>query len=127
MCVPRPCFFPSLNSLVEESAMFLSRSTSSVHEKSLSDAEIEDLLDKTEDAVQEICNDTKRKKDERETAENVLSWIQDVRNTWEKEGSLHPDVVVKLMKTHTGVNLGRYGCSCLGGGFRRTLGGDRGR
>ena len=66
--------------------------------------------------VQEIRNVTKRKKDERETAENVLSWIQDVRNTWEKEGSLHPDVVVKLMKTHTGVNSGRYGWSALGEG-----------
>ena len=105
-----------MNSLVEQSVRFLSGNRPSVQEKSLSDAEIEDLMDKTEDAVKKIRNDSKRDEKDRETAEDVLKWIHDVWNTWEKEGSLHPDVVVKLMNTHTGVNSGRYGCSTWGEG-----------
>ena len=103
------------SNLVEQTTKFLSRPTSTLKEKSLKDSEIEDLIDKTEVAVEKILKDRKRDEEDRETAKEVRKWIRDVRTTWDRDGSLHPSTVVSLQKTHTGVNSGRYGWSVPGG------------
>ena len=82
---------------------------SNLQEKTLSDSEIEDLIDKSQKGVQRVIDDTERDEDERKQGREVLKWIQGVRKTWEKEGSLHPNVVNSLMRTVTGVQSGRYG------------------
>ena len=64
----------------------------------MSDAEIEDLLDKGKEVATSISKDTKKSEEERNTAKDVLSWIRDVRKTWNKDNSLHPNAVTKLMK-----------------------------
>ena len=104
-----------MNSLVEQTTRFLSKSASPfIHEKSLSDAQIEDLMDKGEEVADAILKDKKRDAEERETAKDVLDWIKDVRVTWEKENSLHPNVVTKLMKI-TEIRQGKWGWSVPGG------------
>ena len=80
-----------------------------LQEKTLSDSEIENLIDKSEKGVQRVIGDTDRDEDERKQGREVLKWIQGVRKTWDKEGSLHPNVVNSLMRTVTGVQSGRYG------------------
>ena len=82
---------------------------SNLQEKTLSDSEIEDLIDKSEKGVQRVIDDTDRDESERKQGREVLKWIQGVRKTWDKEGSLHPNVVNSLMRTVTGVQSGRYG------------------
>ena len=104
-----------MSSLVEQTTRFLSKSDSPfIHEKSLSDAQIEDLMDKWEEVASAIANDKKRDAEEREAAQDVLDWIKDVRTTWEKENSLHPDVVTKLMRV-TAIRQGKWGWSVPGG------------
>ena len=98
-----------MNSLVEQTVRFLSGSKPSIQEKSLSDAEIEDLLDKGEEVADAISKDSKKSEEERETAKDVLGWIEDVRKTWEKDNSLHPNAVNSLMRIVTGIHSGRYG------------------
>ena len=104
-----------MSNLVEQTARFLSGNRPSVQEKSLSDAEIEDLLDKGKEVATSISNDTKKSDEERETARDVLSWIRDVRKTWNKVNSLHPNAVTKLMKI-TAIRQGKWGWSvpCVG-------------
>ena len=97
-----------MTSLVEQTAKFLSGNRPSVQEKSLSDAEIEDLLDKGKEVATSISKDTKKSDEERETARDVLSWIRDVRKTWNKDNSLHPNAVTKLMKI-TAIRQGKWG------------------
>ena len=97
-----------MTNLVEQSARFLSGNRPSVQEKSLSDAEIEDLLDKGKEVATSISKDTKKSDEERETAKDVLSWIRDVRKTWNKDNSLHPNAVTKLMKI-TAIRQGKWG------------------
>ena len=97
-----------MTTLVEQTARFLSGSKPSVQEKSLSDAEIEDLMDKGEEVATAISNDSKKSEEERATAEDVLDWIQDVRKTWNKDNSLHPNAVTKLMKI-TAIRQGKWG------------------
>ena len=87
-----------MSNLVEQTARFLSGNRPPVQEKSLSDAEIEDLLDKGKEVATSISKDTKKSEEERNTAKDVLSWIRDVRKTWNKDNSLHPNAVTKLMK-----------------------------
>ena len=87
-----------MTSLVEQTARFLSGNRPPVQEKSLSDAEIEDLLDKGKEVATSISKDTKKSDEKRETAKDVLGWIIDVRKTWNKDNSLHPNAVTKLMK-----------------------------
>ena len=84
-----------MTNLVEQSARFLSGNRPPVQEKSLSDAEIEDLLDKEKEVATSISKDTKKSEEERNTAKDVLSWIRDVRKTWNKDNSLHPNAVTK--------------------------------
>ena len=74
----------------------------------MSDAEIEDLLDKGKEVATSISKDTKKSEEERNTAKDVLSWIRDVRKTWNKDNSLHPNAVTKLMKI-TAIRQGRWG------------------
>ena len=97
-----------MTSLVEQTARFLSGNRPSVQEKSLSDAEIEDLLDKGREVADAISKDTKKSEEERATAKDVLSWIKDVRKTWNKDNSLHPNVVTNLMKI-TAIRQGKWG------------------
>jgi len=104
----------SVTSLVEQTARFLSGNRPSVQEKSLSDAEIEDLLDKGREVADAISKDTKKSEEERATAKDVLSWIKDVRKTWNKDNSLHPNAVTKLMKI-TAIRQERWGWSVPGG------------
>ena len=104
-----------MNTLIEETARFLSRSNSPfIREKSLTPDEIVDLMDKGEEVANAISKDSKKDPEERETARDVLNWIRDVRKTWNKNNSLHPNVVTKLMKI-TAIRQGRWGWSVPGG------------
>ena len=97
-----------MSNLVEQSARFLSGNIPPVQEKSLSDAEIEDLLDKEKEVATSISKDNKKSDEERETARDVLSWIRDVRKTWNKDNSLHPNAVTKLLKINA-IRQGKWG------------------
>ena len=97
-----------MSNLVEQTARFLSGNRPPVQEKSMSDAEIEDLLDKGKEVATSISKDTKKSEEERNTAKDVLGWIKDVRKTWDKDNSLHPNAVTKLMKI-TAIRQGRWG------------------
>ena len=113
-----------MNTLIEQTVRFLSMfDFTFIHEKSLSNLEIEDLMDKGEEVANAISKDSKKDPEERETARDVLSWIKDVRATWKKDNSLHPNVVTKLMKI-TAIRQGRWGWSVPGGkvpkDFRRS-------
>ena len=112
-----------MSNLVEQTTRFLSGSKPSVQEKSLSDAEIEDLMDKGEEVATAISKDSKKSEEDRSTAKDVLNWIKDVRKTWNKDNSLHPNAVTKLMKI-TAIRQGKWGWSVPGGkvpqDFRRT-------
>ena len=55
-----------------------------------------------------ISKDTKKSDEERETARDVMSWIREVRKTWNKDNSLHPNAVTKLMKI-TAIRQGKWG------------------
>ena len=98
-----------MNTLIEQTARFLSRSNSPfIREKSLTPDEIVDLMDKGEEVANAISKDSKKDPEERETARDVLGWIRDVRNTWNKDNSLHPNAVTKLMKI-TAIRQGKWG------------------
>ena len=103
-----------MTSLVEQTVRVLSGSRPSVQEKSLSDSEIEDLIDKGKEVTAAIARDTKKSEEERNTARDVLDWIRDVQMTWKKNNSLHPNVVTKLMKVTT-IRQGKWGWSLPGG------------
>ena len=97
-----------MSNLVEQTARFISGNRPPVQEKSLSDAEIEDLLDKGKKVATSISKDTKKSEEERNTAKDVLGWIRDVRKTWNKDNSLHPNAVTKLIKITT-IRQGKWG------------------
>ena len=97
-----------MSNLVEQTARFLSGNRPPVQEKSLSDTEIEDLLDKGKEVATSISKDTKKSEEERNTAKDVLGWIRDVRKTWNKDNSLLPNAVTKLMKI-TAIRQGKWG------------------
>ena len=103
-----------MNSLVEQTTRFLSKAYPYIQEKSLSDSDIDSLLDKGGEVASAISNDKKQDAEERETARDVLDWIKNVRATWEKYNSLHPSVVIKLMKV-TAIRQGKWGYSVPGG------------
>ena len=113
-----------MNTLIEEAARFVSRSNSPfIREKSLTPDEIVDLMDKGEEVANAISKDSKKDPEEREIARDVLGWIRDVRKTWNKDNSLHPNAVTKLMKI-TAIRQGKWGWSVPGGkvpkDFRRS-------
>ena len=97
-----------MSNLVEQTARFISGNRPPVQEKSLSDAEIEDLLDMGKEVATAISKDTKKSDEERETARDVMSWIREVRKTWNKDNSLHPNAVTKLIKI-TAIRQGKWG------------------
>ena len=97
------------NSHIQRYSEFLSRPTSTIKEKYLSKSEVTKLINHTENAVRRLLSDPKRSVEDKSDAEEVLSWIQDVKGTWEDEKKLHPNVVTKLMKTSTGIGSGRFG------------------
>ena len=103
-----------MSNLVEQTARFISGNRPPVQEKSLSDAKIEDLLDMGKEVATAISKDTKKSDEEKETARDVMSWIREVRNTWNKDNSLHPNAVIKLMKI-TAIPQGKWGWSVPGG------------
>jgi hypothetical protein len=79
-----------------------------IKERGMSQNEIDSLIDSAEDVAQDILLDDKRKKEERETAKETLRWIRDVRKTFEKDNSLHPNAVNGLMRV-TAMKQGKYG------------------
>ena len=97
-----------MSNLVEQTARFISGNRPPVQEKSLSNAEIQDLLDMGKEVATAISKDTKKSDEERETARDVMSWIREVRKTWNKDNSLHPNAVTKLMKI-TAILQGKWG------------------
>ena len=100
---------------IQRYADFISRPTSSpLQEKSLSDSDIDSLIAKGEEVVKAIMRDVEKTSEEKETAQSVLSWIQSVKSTLKDEKSLHPSVVVKLMKV-TAIRQGKWGYSVPGG------------
>ena len=80
-----------------------------LYEKSLSGAEIEDLISSARKSAQKIKNDRKRPEAERNDAEDVLDFIKDIKDVWDRKNNLHPNQVNALMRIVTGVNSGRYG------------------
>ena len=61
-----------MNTLIEETARFLSRSNSPfIREKSLTPDEIVDLMDKGEEVANAISKDSKKDPEERETGMKV--------------------------------------------------------
>ena len=94
---------------IQRYSEFLSRPTSTIKEKYLSKSEVTKLIYHTENAVRKLLSDPKRSVEDKSDAEEVLSWIQDVKGTWEDEKSLHPNVITKLMKTSAGIGSGRFG------------------
>ena len=113
-----------MTSLVEQTVRVLSGSRPTVQEKSLSNAEIEDLINKGKEVTAAIARGTKKSEEERATAKDVLNWIRDVRKTWEKDNSLHPNAITKLMKI-TAIRQGKWGWSVPGGkvpkDFRKSI------
>ena len=94
---------------IQRYSEFLSRPTSTIGEKYLSKSEVTKLINHTENAVRRLLSDPKRSVEDKSDAEEVLSWIQDVNDAWKKEKKLHPNVIVRLMKTSAGIGSGRFG------------------
>ena len=94
---------------IQRYSEFLSRPTSTIKEKYLSKSEVTKLINHTENAVRRLLSDPKRSVEDKSDAEQVLTWIRDVKGTWEDEKKLHPNVITKLMKTSAGIGSGRFG------------------
>ena len=77
---------------------------SELFEKTLNDDEIENLIDKARESALAIKNDKKRNKEEREQAQEVLGFIDDVEDIWDEKKSLHPQQVLSLMKIVAGTS-----------------------
>jgi hypothetical protein len=80
-----------------------------INEKTMSKDEVEDLIDDAEKVARRISTDPKRKEDDVETAKEVIQFVKDVRKTFVKNGSIHPNTLNSLSRITTGVNSGRYG------------------
>ena len=85
-----------------------------IGEKYLNSSEVTKLINHTEDAVKKLLKDPKKSAEVKSDAREVLSWISGVRDTWKTEKKLHPNVILKLMKTSAGIGSGRYGFSKKG-------------
>ena len=75
-----------------------------LYEKSLSGAEIEDLISTARKSAQKIKNDRKRPEAERNDAEDVLDFIKDIKDVWDRKNNLHPNQVNALMRIVAGVS-----------------------
>jgi len=80
-----------------------------IKEKGLSKDEVEELIDDVEKVARRISTDPKRKENDVETAKEVIQFVKDVRKTFVKNGSIHPNTLNSLSRITTGVNSGRYG------------------
>ena len=85
-----------------------------IKEKYLKSSEVTKLINDTENAVKKLLKDPKKSSEVKSDAREVLSWISGVRDTWKTEKKLHPNVILKLMKTSAGIGSGRYGFSKKG-------------
>ena len=85
-----------------------------IKEKYLKSSEVTKLINHTENAVKKLLKDPKKSSEVKSDAREVLSWISGVRDTWKTEKKLHPNVILKLMKTSAGIGSGRYGYSKKG-------------
>lgn len=94
---------------IQKYSEFLSRPTSTIGEKYLNKSQVSKLISHTENAVQKLLRDPNRSPADKSDAEEVLSWIRDVKDTWKEDGKLHPNVILKLMKTSAGIGSGRFG------------------
>ena len=81
----------------------------SIRAKYLNNSEVTKLINHTEDAVKNLLREPKKSSEVKSDAREVHQWIQDVIETWKKEKILYPKVIMKLMKTSTGIGSGRYG------------------
>ena len=75
----------------------------------MSKDEEEELIDDAEEVARKITTDSKRDDEEIETAREVIKFVIDVRKTFNKNGSIHPNTLNSLSRITTGVNSGRYG------------------
>ncbi len=75
----------------------------------MSKDEVEELIDDAEEVARQITTDSKRDEEEIETAKEVIQFVKDVRKTFIKNGSIHPNTLNSLTRITTGVNSGRYG------------------
>ena len=80
-----------------------------INEKGMSKDEVEELIDDAEEVARKIATDSKRDEDEIETAKEVIQFVKDVRKTFVKNGSIHPNTLNSLTRITTGVNSGRFG------------------
>ena len=80
-----------------------------INEKGMSKDEVEDLIGDAEKVARRISTDPKRKESDVETAKEVIQFVKDVRKTFVKNGSIHPNTLNSLSRITTGVNSGRYG------------------
>ena len=103
-----------VDSHIQRYSEFLSKPTSTIKEKYLSKSEVTKLINHTENAVRRLLSDPKRSVEDKSDAEEVLQWIQGVKETWKEDGKLHPHVVTKLMKTSAGIGSGRFGFMKIG-------------
>ena len=83
-------------------------------EKSLTNAELQDLIDRAEKDVRAVMKDKTKSKSEISRAKKVLAWIKGVAATFSKEGKLHPNAVNGLMRIVSGVGSGRFGWTVSG-------------
>ena len=75
-----------------------------IYEDSLDDEEVNDLIRKALSSAKKIAGNKSRKKSEIKQAQDVVKWIIGVQRTWRKEKSLHPNVIVSLMRTVAGTS-----------------------
>ena len=80
-----------------------------IKEKGMSKDEVEELIDDAEEVARKITTDSKRDEEEIETAKEVIQFVKDVRKTFIKNGSIHPNTLNSLSRITTGVNSGRFG------------------
>jgi len=90
-------------------------------ERTLDDNEIESLIDKARESALAIKKDKKRDKEERDQAKEVLSFIDDVEDVWDKKKSLHPSQVVSLMRIVAGTSsINKRGWGWKTTGFKKS-------
>ena len=78
-------------------------------EKSLSNDDLQDLIDRARSAAEDVEDDDEKSSEEKKRAAEVLDWIADVETTFKDENKLHPNTVNGLSRIVTGVGSGRYG------------------
>ena len=90
-------------------------------EKTLNNDEIEALIDKARESALAIKKDKKRDKEERDQAKEVLGFVDDVEDVWDKKKSLHPAQVVSLMRIVAGTSsINKRGWGWKTTGFKKS-------